>query len=123
MHRLFLGLGFLLAGLAVVAGAFGAHALGARLPAARLETFETAARYHMYHAIGLVLVGLMAARWPALGWNGPGLLMVAGVALFSGSLYALALTDVRWLGAITPIGGVLWIAAWLWAAWLAFVRT
>lgn len=123
MHRLFLGFGFLLGGLAVAAGAFGAHALADRLPAARLETFETAARYQMYHAIALVLLGLLAARWPSLGWNGPGMLMVGGAVLFSGSLYALALTDVRWLGAITPIGGVLWIAAWFWAAWLAFVRT
>jgi uncharacterized membrane protein YgdD (TMEM256/DUF423 family) len=123
MHRLFLGFGFVLGALAVAAGAFGAHALADRLAPIRLATFETAARYQMYHALALVLLGLVAARWPGLGWNGPGILLLGGTFVFSGSLYALALTDARWLGAITPLGGVMWIAAWLWAAWLAFSRT
>lgn len=122
MHRLFLGLGFFLGGLAVVAGAFGAHALEGRLGPSALATFETAARYHMTHAIALVLVGLAAARWPALSWHGPGLLFAAGTLVFSGTLYLLAWTGARWLGAITPVGGVLLIVGWAWAAWIALTR-
>ncbi len=122
MHRLFLGLGFLLGALAVAAGAFGTHSLSGRISEASLGVFETAARYHLAHALVLVLVGLAAARWPAAAWNGPGLLFLFGTLVFSGSLYALAVTDIRWLGAVTPVGGVLLIAGWLWAAWLAVTQ-
>ncbi|WP_419162066.1 DUF423 domain-containing protein [Candidatus Palauibacter sp.] len=115
--------GFLLAGLGVAVGAFCAHALEGRLAADDLAVFETAARIHMLHALGLALLGLAAARWPDAGWKGPGLLMLAGVAVFSGSLYALALSGIGWLGAITPVGGAALIAAWMWAAWIALNRT
>ena len=113
MDRLFFGLGALSAFLAVAAGAFGAHALRARLAPDLLAVFETAARYQMYHALGLVAVAWAAARWPGglIAWAG--WLFVAGTVIFSGSLYALALTGVRWLGAITPLGGVAFLAGWL----------
>lgn len=103
--------GALLAALAVALGAFGAHALEGRVVPGRLETFETAARYLMYHALGLLLLSRMAdSRLAAL-------LITAGVAVFSGTLVLLVLTDTGWLGAITPIGGVLMISGWLLVAW------
>jgi uncharacterized membrane protein YgdD (TMEM256/DUF423 family) len=112
MDRLFLTLGAISGLLSVAAGAFGAHALRARLAAEHLATFETAARYQMYHALALVAVAWTANRWPGplAGWAG--WLFVAGTVLFSGSLYLLALTGVRWLGAITPLGGVAFLAGW-----------
>jgi len=104
-------LGAINAGLAVAAGAFGAHALRARLPTEMLTAFETAARYHMYHALGLIAVGWLAAlRGEAADL--PGWLMLAGIVLFSGSLYAMALSGVRGLGAITPLGGIALLLAW-----------
>ena len=111
MDRTFLALGALFAGLAVAAGAFGAHGLKGRLAPDMLEVFETAARYQMYHALGLMVVAWTAARWPATavaGWC-----MVAGILVFCGSLYVLSLTGIRWLGAITPLGGLAFIAGWL----------
>lgn len=127
-HRALLAAGCLLAGLGVAAGAFGAHSLEDRLSAEALAIFDTAARYHMLHALGLILLGLAAARWPEARWpearwRRPGMLMLGGVAVFSGTLYALALSGIGWLGAITPIGGAALIAAWIWAAWIAFTET
>ena len=113
MDRLFFGLGALSAFLAVAAGAFGAHALRVRLAPDLLAVFETAARYQMYHALGLVAVAWAAARWPGGLVEWAGWLFVAGTVLFSGSLYGLALTGVRWLGAITPLGGVAFLVGWL----------
>lgn len=112
MDRLFFGLGAGSALLAVAAGAFGAHALRARLTSDLLAVFETAARYHMYHALAL-----LAAAWAVTRWPGPwpvraGWLFLAGTLLFSGSLYALALSGVRSLGAITPFGGAALLAGW-----------
>jgi uncharacterized membrane protein YgdD (TMEM256/DUF423 family) len=112
MARTFWILGCVLAFLAVAAGAFGAHALRGRIAADLLPVFETAARYHMYHALALLAVALAASRWPQGGWGLPGWLFVAGIVVFSGSLYLLALTGVRWLGAVTPIGGVCFLAGW-----------
>ncbi|HEU5041442.1 MAG TPA: DUF423 domain-containing protein [Gemmatimonadales bacterium] len=113
MDRLFFTLGAASAFIAVGAGAFGAHALRARLDPAMLAVFETGARYQMYHALGLLAVAWAVARWPA-GWAGwAGWLFVTGTLLFSGSLYGLALSGVRWLGAITPLGGVAFLAGWL----------
>lgn len=97
------------AALAVAAGAFAAHGLRERLDAKALEVFETAARYHMYHALAMVLAGVLVAR--GAGWT-----FQIGIALFSGSLYALALTDVKVLGAITPFGGLAFLAGWIWLA-------
>ena len=122
-HRGLLAAGCLLAGLGVAAGAFGAHSLEGRLAAEALAIFDTAARYHLLHALGLILLGLAAARWPGAAWHCPGLLMLCGVAVFSGTLYALALSGIGWLGAVTPLGGAALIAAWIWAAWIALTRT
>jgi uncharacterized membrane protein YgdD (TMEM256/DUF423 family) len=117
MDRTFLALGAASAAISVAAGAFGAHALRARLAPDLLATFETAARYQMYHALALGLAGWAAARWPGAAPTWAGWLFVAGTVLFSGSLYALTLTGVRWLGAVTPFGGVAFIAGWIALAW------
>ena len=112
--KLFVSLGALAAALGVALGAFGAHALKARLSADMLAVWQTAVQYHLWHALGLVAIGLLAQHLPAsvpvrvAGW-----LMVAGIVLFSGSLYALALSGTRWLGAVTPLGGACLIVAWL----------
>ena len=112
MDRLFFGLGSASALVAVAAGAFGAHGLRARLAPDLLGVFETGARYQMYHALALLAVGWAAARWPGPWPLRAGWLFVVGTLLFSGSLYALALTGVRWLGAITPLGGLAFLAGW-----------
>ena len=104
--------GAALCGVGVVLGAFGAHGLRDRLAADMLDVFETGVRYHFIHALGLIAVAWAAARWPN-GWVvAAGWLFVAGIVIFSGSLYLLALTGARWLGAITPIGGLCLIAGW-----------
>ena len=111
--RLFLASGGFAALAAVALGAFGAHALKTRLSAEMLAVWHTGVEYHAYHALGLLAVGLVAGQLPEstlLKWSG--WLMLAGIVLFSGSLYALALSGERWLGAITPIGGMAFLAAW-----------
>lgn len=105
--------GALLAAVAVAAGAFGAHALAARLTPERLATWETAARYHMYHALALVLLGAVGARWASPWVAAAGWLFLAGIAIFGGTVYALALGAPRWLGAVTPIGGLAFIIGWI----------
>ena len=117
MDRTFFALGAGLAGVAVAAGAFGAHGLRDRLAPDMLAVFETAVRYQMYHALGLLAVAWAATRWPEAGAGLAGWLFVAGIALFSGSLYVLALSGVRWLGAITPFGGLCFLAGWGVLAW------
>lgn len=122
MERWFLGLGALSAFVAVGTGAFGAHALKARLEPELLAIWKTAVEYQMYHALGLILIGLVAIHRPS-GWLGAsGWSLVAGTVLFSGSLYVLALTGVRWLGAITPLGGLAFLIGWLLLAIAAFRR-
>ena len=110
--RFFFACGALLAGLAVAAGAFGAHALRAVLSPAALATFETAVRYQMVHALALLAVGWAVTRWPSRAIVWAGWLMLAGSVLFCASLYLLALTGSRALVLATPIGGVAWLAAW-----------
>jgi uncharacterized membrane protein YgdD (TMEM256/DUF423 family) len=120
MEKTFLLLASVLGGMAVALGAFGAHALESRLSADLLATYETGVRYHFYHALALLGVVAVISRWPAAGaavWAG--WLFVAGIVIFSGSLYILAFTGIRWLGAITPIGGVAFIAGWLCLVWVA----
>ena len=112
MERTFFGLGALSAMIAVGAGAFGAHGLRARLAPDLLAVFETAARYQMYHALGLFVAAWALTRWPGPWAPRAGWLFVAGTVLFSGSLYLLALTGERWLGAITPLGGGAFLAGW-----------
>src|SRR6478736_4211384 len=104
--RTIVALGAINGAIAVGAGAFAAHGLRDRLEPRMLEVFETAARYQMYHALAMVLAGVLVAR-------GPGIAFQAGIVLFSGSLYLLALTDVKALGAVTPFGGLAFIAGWL----------
>jgi uncharacterized membrane protein YgdD (TMEM256/DUF423 family) len=111
-----IALGALDGAIAVAAGAFGAHGLRERLEPRALEIFETAARYQMFHALAMVLCGVIATR----GATTAGWLFQAGIVVFSGSLYALALTDVKILGAITPLGGVAFLAGWSWLAWTAW---
>ena len=113
MERIFVILGALSGAIGVGSGAFGAHALRARLEPRMLEVFETGARYQMYHAIALLLVAWAASRWPGSLTTASGWFMVAGTVFFSGSLYAMAFTDIRALGAVTPIGGVCFMAGWL----------
>ena len=112
IDRLFAAIGGLLALTGVGAGAFGAHALRNRLTEQALGVFETAVRYQMYHALGLIAVAILVARMPSplLTWSG--WLFTAGTVIFSGSLYLLTLTGARWWGAVTPIGGVCFLAGW-----------
>src|ERR1044072_2954845 len=113
MERTFFLLGVLSAFVGVAAGAFGAHGLKERLSADMLAVFETGVRYQMYHAFALIAAAWPAARWPGSLTNASGWLFVAGTLIFSGSLYALSLTGLRSLGAITPIGGPGFLAGWL----------
>jgi len=127
-----IALGAICAALAVAIGAFGAHALEGRVTVDMLANYETGARYHFYHSLGMIGVGLLALyrgvragdaadpRDPSstrLRWSA--LLMLTGIVLFSGSLYTMALTGMRWLGAVTPFGGVAFLAAWGLFAWAA----
>jgi uncharacterized membrane protein YgdD (TMEM256/DUF423 family) len=119
--RLFLTLAALAGALAVITGAFGAHALKTRLAPDLLLVWQTAVQYHFWHALALGLIGLVAMHMPTSGaLRAAGWLMVAGLLIFSGSLYLLAFTGIRWLGAITPLGGVAFIGGWCalaWAVW------
>ncbi len=112
-------LGALLGAVSVIAGAFGAHALAARLEPRSLELWETAARYLMYGALSLILVGLFARQGAARGVAGAGWCLLLGSLVFSGTVFVLALGGPRWLGAVTPIGGTLLIAGLLIFAWAA----
>ena len=113
MGRVFFGLGAISGALAVALGAFAAHGLRSRISADALATFETGARYHMYHALALLAVAWALGRWPSAWASAAGWLFVAGTVLFSGSLYLLAVTGVRALGPITPLGGFAFILGWL----------
>jgi uncharacterized membrane protein YgdD (TMEM256/DUF423 family) len=115
--RLFFTIGSVLAGAAVAAGAFGAHALKGRIEPELLAAFSTGARYQMFHALALLALAWAVTRWPDAGLPLGGWLLTAGTVVFSGSLYLMALSSVRLFGAITPIGGVLLLAGWLIVAW------
>ena len=121
MTQLFITVGAIFAGLSVAAGAFATHALKATLKIRALEIFETAAKYQMYHAIALLIVALLLLRTDSptilviTGWA-----FIVGIVIFSGSLYALSLTDIKILGAITPIGGAAFIIGWLCLAYSSF---
>ena len=121
--RMFL-LGAAFAGLAVAAGAFGAHMLKPILDATMLGVFETAVRYQMYHALALCVVACFGERHSIVPIAAVGWLFVTGIVLFSGSLYVLALGGIRWVGALTPLGGVAMIVGWALLVWtLARNRT
>jgi uncharacterized membrane protein YgdD (TMEM256/DUF423 family) len=122
-------LGAVVAGLAVAIGAFGAHGLQGRVTPDLLAVFEIGVRYQMYHALALVLLGLFAGRGPSPvplelppGVAPAAGLFLAGIVLFSGSLYVLVLTGTRWLGAVTPLGGVAFIVGWVLFARAALAR-
>ena len=117
MAKVFIALGALFGFLGVGAGAFGAHALARRLPPDLLTVFETGARYHLIHALALVLVGVTLHLVPQRSIVLSGWAFSAGIVVFSGSLYALALSGVRILGAVTPLGGLALLAGWLLLAW------
>ena len=120
MDRTFALIGSLLAMVAVIFGAFGAHALWGRLSPEDLITFETGVRYQMYHALALLAVAWAASRWPSGATTAAGWLFVLGIVVFSGSLYVLVLTGQRWLGAVTPLGGLAMIGGWASLAWAIF---
>ena len=101
-------------------GAFAAHALKERLDAQMLATFEVGVRYQMYHALALLGAAWAVTKWPGTAALAAGWLFVAGTVIFSGSLYVLALSGIRWLGAITPLGGLAFLAGWLCLAWAAW---
>jgi uncharacterized membrane protein YgdD (TMEM256/DUF423 family) len=118
--RRLVAIGALIAGLGVAAGAFGAHALKDILDQYSLDVYEKATRYQMYHAFGMALSGFAVQLWRDIGAAKAGWLFLGGTLLFSGSLYGVSLLGVRWLGAVTPIGGLLFIVGWCvlgWRAW------
>jgi uncharacterized membrane protein YgdD (TMEM256/DUF423 family) len=121
MERIFFVIASLLGGLSVALGAFGAHALRDRIEAALLANYQTGVSYMFYHALALFVVVWAVSKWPSsslpvwAGW-----LFVVGILFFSGSLFVMAFTGARWLGAITPIGGAAFIAGWLLLAWTAW---
>lgn len=122
MERAFFLLGSLSAFIGVAAGAFGAHALKSRLSADLLATFEVGVRYQMYHAFGLLAVAWVLTKWPSSLATISGWCFVIGTLLFSGSLYILSLSGIKWLGAITPFGGLAFLVGWLclgYAVWKA----
>jgi uncharacterized membrane protein YgdD (TMEM256/DUF423 family) len=112
-------IGALCAALSVIAGAFGAHALAARFEPRELQLWETAARYLMYGALSLVMLGLFARQGAARGVNGAGWCLFLGSVIFSGTVFSLAAGGPRWLGAVTPFGGTLMIVGFLIFAWAA----
>jgi uncharacterized membrane protein YgdD (TMEM256/DUF423 family) len=112
--KLFIIIGAVNAFLAVAIGAFGAHGLEGKVPAKYLETWQTGVTYQMFHAVGILIIGILLGNLPAtslLSWSG--WLMLIGIILFSGSLYVLTLTQISVLGAITPLGGVSFLVAWV----------
>jgi uncharacterized membrane protein YgdD (TMEM256/DUF423 family) len=121
--KIFLALGSLNAMLAVILGAFGAHGLKTRVTENMLAVYQTGVQYHIYHALGLIVVGLVIMQLqPSIWFKSAGWLMLAGILFFSGSLYILSITQLRWLGANAPFGGTAFIFAWL-AFFIGIIRT
>lgn len=99
--------------LAVITGAFGAHALKGKLADDMMQVYKTGVEYHFYHALGLLLVGILSLQVPSALISWSGILLILGIVLFSGSLYLMALTGMKWVGAVTPMGGLCFIAGWV----------
>ncbi len=99
--------------LAVALGAFGAHGLKSQLSTDMLQTYKTGVEYHFYHALGLLLIGILAVSFPSELFKWSAILISVGIVLFSGSLYVLAVSGIKWLGAVTPVGGLSFIAGWI----------
>jgi uncharacterized membrane protein YgdD (TMEM256/DUF423 family) len=117
MDRLFFSAGAVAAFIAVALGAFGAHSLKDRLAPDMLNIFEVGVRYHMYHALGLMAVAWAIGRWPDRNLNPAGWAFLVGIVVFSGSLYLLSLTGMRWVGVITPLGGIAFLIGWAILIW------
>lgn len=116
-----LAIGAVLAGVAVATGAFGAHMLKPRLSEKMMEVFDTGVRYHMFHSLAMLFAGWAVVQFEAGIFRKAALAFCAGILFFSGSLYTLALTDTRWFGAITPIGGLFFLIGWVCLA-IGFLR-
>jgi uncharacterized membrane protein YgdD (TMEM256/DUF423 family) len=119
MARFLIIAGCFLGGLSVAFGAFGAHMLRSRLDAGALDVFQTGVQYQGYHALALLLVGTWQYLRPNTRLKWAGTLFTTGILIFSGSLYALSLTGVKWFGAITPIGGICFLSGWVILTWEA----
>jgi uncharacterized membrane protein YgdD (TMEM256/DUF423 family) len=117
MERFLFAAGAVSAFIAVAAGAFGAHGLRARLGPDMLAVFEVGVRYQMYHGLALLASAWAYSRWPGTAVSAAGWLFIIGMLVFSGSLYLLAITGIRWLGAITPLGGLALLAGWICLLW------
>ncbi len=117
MERVFLIIGALSACVGVAAGAFAAHGLKSRMSIEMLSVFEVGVRYQMYHAFALLITAWVLSKWPSSLVIAGGWLFIVGTLLFSGSLYLLSVSGIRWLGAITPFGGLAFLAGWICIAW------
>jgi uncharacterized membrane protein YgdD (TMEM256/DUF423 family) len=117
MDRFFFITGSLLAFVAVALGAFAAHGLKTKLSPDMFNVFEVGVRYHMYHALALLAVAWATSHWPDSRAHTAGWAFLFGIVVFSGSLYLLSITGMRWIGAITPIGGVAFLIGWILLAW------
>jgi uncharacterized membrane protein YgdD (TMEM256/DUF423 family) len=113
MSKLILMTASILLALAVAIGAFGAHGLKAHISTEMMQIYKTGVEYHFYHALGLLLVGVFSVSYTSTLLNWSAILLAVGIILFSGSLYVLAITGINWLGAITPVGGLCFIAGWV----------
>ena len=116
-HNVIISVGSFNAALAIALGAFAAHGLEKRLDERSLEVFHTAADFHLWHALGIILVGIIAKISTKENFSPIAVLMNLGIILFCGSLYVLSTTGIKWLGMITPFGGTAFIVAWLWLTW------
>jgi uncharacterized membrane protein YgdD (TMEM256/DUF423 family) len=117
MERFFFSAASIIAFLGVALGAFAAHSLKSRLTPDMLDIFEVGVRYQMYHAFGLFVVAWASSHWPESNFNPAGWSFIVGIIIFSGSLYLLSLTGIRWLGAITPAGGIAFLIGWAILIW------
>jgi len=113
MSRIILLIASVFLALAVIIGAFGAHALKPKITDDLMQVYRTGVEYHFYHALGLLLLGILSFQMPSSLLNWSAFFLTAGIFLFSGSLYLLAVTGIKWLGAVTPLGGLSFIAGWI----------
>lgn len=116
-HNVIISVGSFNAALAIALGAFAAHGLEKHLDERSIQVFNTAADFHFWHALGIILVGVIAKASPKINYSSIAILMNLGIILFCGSLYVLSTTGIKWLGMITPFGGTAFIIAWTWLAW------